>query len=165
MGVSAPETNGTGLRLREFVEADEDKVGSWFADAGELRFFAGTRLTWPLDHEQWSGLRLDPGVSAWTAVARDESVPLGHGELVAESTSVVRFARIAIAPNERGRGLGREMLSQLVEKSRQGGYALATLFVHPDNSTAIRGYRSLGFESAAEQVANGRLRMQLVLQS
>jgi GNAT superfamily N-acetyltransferase len=133
------------LRLREFVESDDAEVTSWFADAGELRFFAGRRLRWPLDAGQWRSIRLDPSVTAWTAVIGEDPTPMGHAEMVRESLTVVRLARIAVAPAFRGRGLGRALVTQVIARCRDAGFLLATLASHPDNTNAIRAYRSLGF--------------------
>jgi len=153
----------TELSLRPFSEADQKEVTGWFADAGELRFFAGHRLSWPLDAAQWRGLRSDPRVTAWTAVLEDPSVPIGHGELIVETAEVAQLALLAISPALRGQGLGRELVLRLVEKGRADGYDLLTLDVHQDNSTAIRAYRGCGFQPAGSSGTNSYLRMELSL--
>jgi ribosomal protein S18 acetylase RimI-like enzyme len=151
------------LSLRPFVEADEVEVASWFTDAGELRFFAGPRLTWPLDAGQWRSLRVDPRVTAWTGVLAERTIPIGHGELVMESADNVRLARLAISPRRRGQGLGRALVMSLIEKSRVDGYKLVTLDVHQDNSTAIRAYRGCGFQPSGTAAVDARVRMELSL--
>jgi ribosomal protein S18 acetylase RimI-like enzyme len=151
------------LNIRPFVEADEAEVTSWFADAGELRFFAGPRLTWPLDAGQWRSIRLDPSVTAWTGIFGQETTPIGHGELVAESTTTARLARLAIAPPERGRGVGRAMMIKLIDEARVGGHTLLTLNVHQDNTAAIRAYRGFGFQPAGAALAHSNVRLELPL--
>ena len=151
------------IRLRPFIRADDPEVSSWFPDAGALRFFAGRRLSWPLNDEQWDDIRSDPAITAWTAVIGDDPTPVGHGEMVKESVQLVRFARLAVAPPLRGRQLGREVMRYLIQKARDSGYSRAHLFVHPDNVSAIRGYRSLGFEPADPPGTPGNLRMELVI--
>ncbi|MDQ1556470.1 MAG: hypothetical protein QOI02_1472 [Actinomycetota bacterium] len=151
------------LRLRPFGTADYAEVTSWFADAGELRFFAGRRLHWPLDDAQWDLLRQDPALTAWSAVIGDDDAPVGHGELVEESSTVVRFARIAVHPYIRGRGFGHMLVQRMIDKAVGGGYQTVTLFVHPDNTLAIRGYRGLGFVPVSAPVADHRMRMTLDL--
>jgi ribosomal protein S18 acetylase RimI-like enzyme len=153
------------MRLRPFVEADDLEVGSWFADAGELRFFAGPRLRWPLDSGQWRSIRLDPSVAAWTAVLGDNDIPVGHGELITDSPTTIRLARFAISPALRGNGLGRALLRLLVAKSREAGFGLLSVAVHPDNTNAIVSYRTFGFEPSTESASAGRLRMELKLDS
>jgi GNAT superfamily N-acetyltransferase len=151
------------LSLRPFVEADEAEVTSWFADAGELRFFAGPRFTWPLDAGQWRSIRLDPSVTAWTGIIGDDPIPAGHGELVAESPEIVRLARLAVAPRERGHGVGRAVVQQLILRARASGHTLLTLNVHQDNTAAIRAYRGIGFEPTGSVLAHSNVRMELPL--
>ena len=61
----------------------------------------------------------------------------------------------------RCRGVGRRLLSVLIERATSGGMAEAFLEVRPSNTAAIRLYLSLGFEQAGMrrgyyQAANGR---------
>jgi ribosomal protein S18 acetylase RimI-like enzyme len=158
-----PEVDPNALGLRAFVEADEAEVTSWFADAGELRYFAGKRLIWPLDDGQWRSIRFDPSVTAWTAVLPDSDLPIGHGELVAEAPERVRVARLAVRPQQRGHGLGRALVTRLVEKARETGHSLISLTVHQDDVTAIRGYRGIGFEVAGSALAHSNLSMEMAL--
>jgi RimJ/RimL family protein N-acetyltransferase len=151
------------LRLRPFTEADDAEVTSWFSDAGALRFFAGRRLSWPLDEEQWAAIRDDPKITAWTAVLGDDPTPVAHGEMIEESSAVILFALLAIAPALRGRHLGREIMKRLVEKARERGYSFAHVFVHPDNATAIRAFRTFGFEPVSEPEAGVGLRLEFAL--
>jgi ribosomal protein S18 acetylase RimI-like enzyme len=151
------------MRLRPFVEADDNELGSWFADAGELRFFAGPRLRWPLDSGQWRSIRLDPSVTAWSAVLGTDETPVGHGELIAEAADVMRLARFAIAPPLRGQGLARALLVLLASKASEAGSQLLTVVVHPDNTTAITSYRTFGFVASDAPAPTGQLRMELRL--
>lgn len=153
MGGQMPElpdaetrTASDEVNLRPFVEADDEEVTSWFADAGELRFFAGRRLRWPLDSGQWRSIRLDPSVTAWTAVIGDDPTPVGHVEMVAVSPAIVRLARYAVSPALRGRGLGRSIMNRIVAMARADGFGTMTLAVHPQNTTAILAYRTFGFD-------------------
>jgi [ribosomal protein S18]-alanine N-acetyltransferase len=61
----------------------------------------------------------------------------------------------------RCRGVGRRLLSALIERATSGGMAEAFLEVRPSNTAAIRLYLSLGFEQVGMrrgyyQAANGR---------
>ena len=61
----------------------------------------------------------------------------------------------------RCRGVGRRLLSVLIERATSGGMAEAFLEVRPSNTGAIRLYLSLGFEQVGMrrgyyQAANGR---------
>jgi hypothetical protein len=70
------------LRLRPFVPDDDAEVTGWFADAGELRFFAGKRLKWPLDSVQWDGIRSDPTLTACTHSGQEQQ--FAHGPAAQE---------------------------------------------------------------------------------
>lgn len=152
------------LILRPFVEADDDEVTSWFADAGELRFFAGRRLRWPLDSGQWRSIRVDPSVKAWTGVFGDDPTPIAHAEMVTESPVRVRLARLAVSPGERGRGVGRALMPILLAKCRDAGFRLVSLAIHPDNTSAVRAYRTFGFKPLADTDSSGRTELELELE-
>jgi ribosomal protein S18 acetylase RimI-like enzyme len=153
--------DSTDLSLPPFVSRDDAEVTSWFTDAGALRHFAGKRLRWPLDSAQWDGIRSDPTLKAWTAIMEDDARPVGHGEIVEESPTAARLARIAVAPSVRGRGVGRTMVTALIEKCREADYPLVILFVHPDNAAVIRAYRGLGFRPSPVAGKSNSLRMDL----
>jgi ribosomal protein S18 acetylase RimI-like enzyme len=57
---------------------------------------------------------------------------------------------IAIVPSRRGRGLGEELLSSLLEQARKEGRARISLSVEPDNP-AIRLYEQHGFAKVGER--------------
>lgn len=156
-------TSKPDIRLRPFVAADDESVSSWFADAGELRFFAGRRLRWPPDTAQWDDIRADPSVSAWTGTLGDGDTPVGHAELVAESADSVLLDRIAIDPAYRGQGFGRAMLPQLYERARESGAKVLMVAVHPDNANAILAYRTFGFEQSDDRDPVGRVLLRLDL--
>lgn len=157
---SADDAASLELSLRPFVREDDDELSSWFHDAGELRFFAGRRMSWPPDSAQWDDIRADPQLTAWTAVVPGYDGIVGHGELVDESDDMVRFARIAISPVLRGEGLGILLGRALLQKARDAGFTSAGLSVHPENATAIRAYRSLGFVVVDEPGLHNNLRME-----
>ena len=153
------------LSIRAFVQADEAEVTSWFADAGELRFFAGPRLTWPLDDGQWRSIRLDPSVTAWTGILGLDQTPIGHGELVEESPTTVRLARLAVSPRERGHGVGRAMMIELIGEARKTGHSLMALNVHQDNTAAIRAHAERAkLALAANNLAEAKSEYESILQ-
>ena len=56
---------------------------------------------------------------------------------------------IAVVPNRRGRGLGREMLTALIERARRDGHPALSLSVEHDNP-AVGLYEALGFRRVGE---------------
>ena len=137
----------TRLALRPFEPADDGELIGWFEDADALRRFAGNSLRWPLQSTQLDGIRrsarLQP-LTAYVPPAVDRAV--GHIEIVdLADRAAVRLARVAIAPELRGRGLGREMLSLALERARDGGARSVDLYVFDFNAPARTLYESLGF--------------------
>jgi len=57
---------------------------------------------------------------------------------------------IAIVPSRRGKGLGEQLLTSLLDQARKEGYARISLSVEPDNP-AIRLYEQHGFERVGER--------------
>lgn len=57
---------------------------------------------------------------------------------------------IAVVPSRRGRGLGQELLTALLEQARSEGYAAISLSVEPDNP-ALRLYEQHGFTKVGER--------------
>jgi ribosomal protein S18 acetylase RimI-like enzyme len=64
----------------------------------------------------------------------------------------VELARLIIAPERRGRGVGRAMVELLTERARQF-YSAVIVRVHEDNQAALHCYATAGFDrvDAAEQ--------------
>jgi ribosomal protein S18 acetylase RimI-like enzyme len=56
---------------------------------------------------------------------------------------------IAVVPSRRGRGVGHELMTGLLEHARRAGYAAISLSVEKD-SPAVKLYERYGFERVAE---------------
>jgi GNAT superfamily N-acetyltransferase len=164
------------LRLRPFGEADEVALMSWFTTRDELRLFAGDSLRWPLDRRQLALIRSDPSVTAWTAVAAgatdadadadgegpaalDPEVIVGHIELTRlPERGWCRLARVAIAPEHRGRGLGFGLVNAALEQARAVGAVGVDLRVYDSNSPARATYRAAGFTDIGRDRSQPELR-------
>ena len=108
-----------------------------------------------------------PGDSALVAI--DEFQPVGAAwyRLFEEDEPGYGFVNegtpeltIAIVPSRRGRGLGEELLTALLEQARSEGYGRISLSVEPDNP-ALRLYEQHGFARVGER--GGALVMQAEL--
>lgn len=58
---------------------------------------------------------------------------------------------MAIHPDYRGRGYGKEMLSTTLEEMRASGIRIVTLEVRESNLKAFNLYKSLGFEAVSRR--------------
>jgi ribosomal protein S18 acetylase RimI-like enzyme len=68
------------------------------------------------------------------------------------------LAHIAVAPDQRGGGVGARLLNHLIEQGRQAGKATAVLDVSVENPRAEALYRRFGFELIVERTSSHRSR-------
>jgi ribosomal protein S18 acetylase RimI-like enzyme len=85
-----------------------------------------------------------------SSVARDPRSDRAAGFAVVTETSPRRahLAQLAVAPDYQGRGLGRRILSRVIERLTEMGYEGLSLMVSRENHRAVDLYRSTGFELA-----------------
>jgi len=57
----------------------------------------------------------------------------------------IHILNVAVDPVHRRRGIARQLLQELLERSRSYGFSLATLEVRRSNLAALALYRNLGF--------------------
>jgi len=57
---------------------------------------------------------------------------------------------VLVSPQDRGSGVGRVMVSRVLDICRERGFASCGLEVRSDNTAALALYSSLGFASAGE---------------
>jgi GNAT superfamily N-acetyltransferase len=140
------------LMLRDFVPADDAELISWFPTDAELALFSGVHGIWPLTPEKLELRRREPGVRAYSAVLGPSTLA-GHVELVDAGAGHVRFARVAIAPGLRGRGLAASLLECAIDEARRLGATKVSLRVVPGNIPALRSYERAGFADAGTDPA------------
>lgn len=63
---------------------------------------------------------------------------------------------LAILPEHRGQGIGRQLLDGVTEKARQLGCCKVTLEVHETNARAKHMYEAAGFAEGAAREPGGR---------
>lgn len=148
----------TSLTLRPFVAADDERLISWIESPEFLMQWAGPIFTFPLDTAQLQRYRLlatgDPPTRyIYTALLGE--APVGHIELsqVDRRQRSATMARVLIAPAQRGRGLGGQMVTAaLAVGFDQLGLHRLDLNVFDFNTAALACYTRVGF------VTEGRLR-------
>ncbi|MBR0469255.1 MAG: ribosomal protein S18-alanine N-acetyltransferase [Mogibacterium sp.] len=98
--------------------------------------------------DPWSADEITKDVTAggnvYVAVALKADERVGYGEIrmVAGEAQVYN---IAIAPEYRREGIGKELLLHLISKARMDGCTLVTLEVRAGNTAALELYRRIGF--------------------
>jgi len=68
---------------------------------------------------------------------------------------------VVVAPQDRGTGLGREIVGAVLDICRGRGFTSCRLEVRSDNAAAITMYAGLGFSAVAERV--GRQVLEIAL--
>jgi ribosomal protein S18 acetylase RimI-like enzyme len=84
--------------------------------------------------------------SAYCTVYLDKK-PVGYGLAVYERGAIGLYD-LAIAPDQRGKGLGRRMVLSLIHWGKSKGAEMAYLQVRGANARAQALYQSLGFTTA-----------------
>ena len=84
-------------------------------------------------------------------VAYDDQVPVGMAICLIGFSSfrgkpLINIHDIAVRPEARGKGIGRQLLKAVESEARQLGCGKVTLEVRSDNARAMRLYQSVGFQ-------------------
>ncbi|MGW6056302.1 GNAT family N-acetyltransferase [Streptomyces sp. NPDC055189] len=132
------------MELRPFaVAADAVTVAGWPASADEAALWCGLR-DFPVTARVVAGWQLDGDVRG--QVLAEGARLLGYGEVWCdEEEDEAELARIIVAPDARGRGVGRRLVRGLAGLALRVGYTEIFMRVHPGNAAALRCYRGAGF--------------------
>jgi RimJ/RimL family protein N-acetyltransferase len=135
------------IKLEPFTKSDFTRLISWIDNLEELVQFAGPNFSFPLTTEQLEKYLADQNSFAFKVIETGSNKTIGHCEIY-KSESSAKLCRILIGEkNFRGRGLGVEIVNQLLEKSfMQFNYSLAELNVYDWNIEAIKCYEKSGFK-------------------
>jgi ribosomal protein S18 acetylase RimI-like enzyme len=133
--------------LRDATLADLRVVCTWVTSALECELWAGRRVRFPLDleHLAW-GIDFSHHGGL---VLMDGAEISGFGQVVPKAAARAHLARIIVAPHRRGMGVGRQLVTSLIDVARQRGRRIVSLNVDPNNAVAIALYTKLGFRDAA----------------
>jgi ribosomal protein S18 acetylase RimI-like enzyme len=134
-----------GAKLRPAIPADAAAALAWTPNDEALRRWAGPSTRCPATPQSlWEDMTaMDAATFAWQGSAQ-ELVGLGQVRFLEQTYG--HLARIIVAPEHRGRGLGRALCLALMQQAaRLHPIQGFSLYVFPDNRKALSLYRSLGF--------------------
>ena len=136
------------ITLRQAVRADAEQVHRLLRDLADALGKSDVMTSTPADIERW-GFGETPRFEALLAFEGDE--PVGLAVYFFEFSTWrgrpgVYVQDMYVAPQMRGRGLGRELMEAVLRRSRERGGRYVKLAVYDQNEQAIGFYRSLGFE-------------------
>ena len=158
--VRVQSERSSALRVRPATVDDADAICRIYNQGIEDRVATlETELRTPDERRQWLAAR---GPRHPVIVAEDaDGTVLGWGSLnVFNSRQAYRFVAdfsIYVERAARGRGVGRAMLTRLVELGREHGYHKLVLSAFPTNASGMALYTSLGFRTVGVYKEQGRL--------
>ena len=86
---------------------------------------------------------------AW--IAEVDGEPVGSVFVVKQSSSVAKLRLLLVEPHARGHGVGRRLVQQCIDFSREAGYRKLVLWTQSNLTAARAIYASLGFRKVKSQ--------------
>ena len=159
-GVRVQSERASALRVRPAAADDADAICRIYNQGIEDRVATlETEPRTPDERRQWLATR-DPRHPVIVAEDADGTV-LGWGSLnVFNAREAYRFVAdfsIYVERGARGRGVGRAMLTRLIELGREHGYHKLVLSAFPTNASGMALYILLGFRTVGVYKEQGRL--------
>ncbi len=136
------------MPLQRFDPAQAALVASWAAgDAAVVEAWISVDAD-AVPADVVAGWSADDDVEAFLFTESPGGPPTAYGELwLDHEDRDLELARLLVAPERRGQGVGRVFVRALVEQARRTHPELPLVFlrVRPDNARAIRAYAAAGF--------------------
>lgn len=146
------EQDAGRAHVRSFQTRDAHEIADWVESREQLRWVAPSTdvpLT-PAKVVAWK----KSGGEAFVLVTGDQPEPIAYGELnpMRNAPHDLWLGHLIVRPDRRGQGVGRTLLTRLLELAF-GRYAAkrVMLVVFPDNVAAIECYRRVGFQVIREE--------------
>jgi ribosomal protein S18 acetylase RimI-like enzyme len=133
--------------LRTAADEDLKTLMAWISDKEACKLWAGPKVRFPLALEH---LKQDIAYSQENTFALTGAGGelVGLGQLLDKGNHRIHLARIIIAPNRRGQGLGDLLCRLLIDEGlKRFGKVYFTLSVYSDNVNAVKLYQKLGFKA------------------
>ncbi len=149
------------VRLNQFRQAHYSRLIGWVDSAEMLMQFAGPRFTFPLTAEQLDKSLNDSNRVAFYVTNTETGICIGHAEIFLTGTSAKLGSLLIGDEGLRGKGLGQEMVSTLVDYSfNMLDQTKVELNVFDWNTAAIKCYEKVGFtinpDKKFEREINGK---------
>ncbi|MGI9874427.1 GNAT family N-acetyltransferase [Vibrio chagasii] len=145
------------MEINRFKASDADEIVTWFTSLEDYVLWGGRTFGWPLAAASIVERSQEPQVELYTfsessALSElssngNSSELIGFMEFQRMSDSELRFCRVAIHPNQRGKGLGQSMIESALEAAKQiPDVTTISLAVFQQNIGAKRCYDKAGFQ-------------------
>ncbi len=145
MIVTDPDRASSEWQLTRADNGDMDSLMTWLSSASEVDVWGGPKFRYPFTSETFRQDCHWPEMASYCL--RDADGALHAFGQFYDRNGYMNLARLIVAPEHRGRGLGKELVTRLMQVAADS-LALDefSLFVYRDNTPALRLYQSLGFE-------------------
>ncbi len=138
------DTTVDNWRLLPPVGADIDELMGWFPDARSVDIWGGPDFRFLFSRDSFlEDCKLAHMHSYCLRDAKGEMAAFGQ---FYDRNGRVHLARLITNPNKRRQGVGRRLISQIINAAKSSStYREASLFVYRDNEPAYRCYLASGF--------------------
>ena len=131
-----------------FVKATETHVPqimTWFPDEHSCRVWGGPAFRFPFTLETFLTDSKLAELPSYVLI-RDPAELCAFGQFYLRAGRC-HLGRLAVAPTQRGRGVGTELIRMLIREGKKTlGVTESSLFVHVTNTSALALYQRLGFK-------------------
>ena len=139
------------MEINRFKASDADEIVTWFTSLEDYVLWGGRTFGWPLEASSIIERSQEPHVELYTfstsSTNSNTNDLLGFMEFQRMSDNELRFCRVAIHPNQRGKGLGQSMLETALKVAKEiPNVTTITLAVFKQNHGAKRCYDKAGYE-------------------
>jgi len=129
----------------------------WFSNAEQQQSWGGDNFDYPCTELRFLQLLCRPGTKSYSLLDSNTSEVLGFGQ-ICDRFNCHHLARLVIQPQQRGKGLAKALITELIIQALGGQCRDISLYVHRHNTTALQCYTSLGFKiSPPPEAENERL--------
>ncbi len=124
---------------------DMDALMTWFSTASDVNVWGGPKFRYPFTPETFRTDCHWPEMASYCLRDADGRM-CAFGQYY-DRNGYMNLARLVVAPEQRGRRLGAELVTRLMQLAADELTLDAySLFVYRDNLPALRLYQSLGFK-------------------
>ncbi len=131
------------MRTIPAIPEDINYVIPWITDETDCLIWAGPQVHFPLEPER---LLEEIEFSYNNSFCfKPVGAIKAFGQLLSKQRDMLHMARIIVAPENRGKGYGRQICTDLIQIGRERNARALTLNAYRENLVGIRLYRGLGF--------------------
>jgi RimJ/RimL family protein N-acetyltransferase len=137
-------TDRPRVTLRRVRDVDAARLLEWRNDTEAVRFSVSGRPVTDEEHRRWFTQRRRADGLGHLWIAEEDESPVGQVRV--DVSGDVGVVSIAVAAEQRGRGIGSEILRAMVAQvTADGTVRILRAVLHPDNVRSLRAFERAGF--------------------